>query len=212
MHENTPPEGAAEARATSRTNLFMAATLHVDGVARPVTIRDLSAAGAQIESTLRLEIGSEATLSRGPLSVQCHVAWCTNRRCGLHFALPVLVQEWMAGSLNRQQQRADHVVASVKVGTVSFEAPAPPKAATPAHAAEDLQRVSRVLEILGNALASDPAVVVKHGIHLQNLDIALQTLTALAGSMQTDDPEYIVNVARLAELRITCLEALRTKP
>jgi hypothetical protein len=212
MHDNTSPEGAPEARATARTNLFMAATLDIDGVACPVTIRDLSTAGAQIESTLSPEIGSEATLSRGPLSVQCHVTWCTNRRCGLQFTSPVLVQEWMASPLNRQQQRVDHVVAAVKAGAVPFEAPAGLKAATPAYAAEDLKRLSRMLEILGDALANDPAVVMKHGIQLQNLDIALQTLTALAGTMQTDDPECAANIARLAELRITCAEALRAKP
>jgi hypothetical protein len=211
MHESTPPEGASEARAAARTNLFMAATLLVDGVAYSVTIRDLSTAGAKIESSLPLEIGSEATLSRGAHSVQCRVSWCTNRRCGLHFTSPVLVREWMASPVNQQQQRVDHVVAAVKAGAAPFEVPAAPKAATRADAAEDLKRVSLVLEILGDALASDPAVVKEHGVHLQNLDIALQTLTVLAVTMQTDDPECAASAARLAELRTACTEAVGTK-
>ena len=212
MHEDTPPEGNAEARAIARTNLFVGATLHIDGVTHSVTVRDLSTAGAQIESTLCPEIGSEAILSRGPLTVHCHVTWRANRRCGLHFTSPVVVQEWMANPVNRQQQRVDHVVAAVKAGAVPFEAPAELRAATPAQAAEDLEGVSRLLEILGDALAKDPAVVAKHAAQLQNLDIALQTLTALAGTMEADDPKFEASIARLAELRITCAEVLRAKP
>ena len=209
MPENTPPESAPEARATARTNLFVAATLHTNGEAYPVTIRDLSAVGAQIESSLRPENGAEVTLSRGPLSVRGHVTWGRSRRCGLQFASPIAVQDWMASPVHRQQQRVDQVVAVVKSGARQPEVPAELRVATPAIAAQDLKRVSRLLEILSGALASDPAVVVTHGLQLQNLDIALQTLTALAGTMRVDDPEYAANIARLAELRVSCAEALQ---
>ena len=209
MPENTPPEPAPEARAGARTNLFVAATLRTNSEVYPVTIRDLSAAGAQIESALRPEIGAEVTLSRGHLSVRGHVTWARNRRCGLQFASPISVQDWMASPVHRQQQRVDQVVAVVKSGARPPEVPAELRVATPSHAVQDLKRVSRLLEILSDALASDPAVVVTHGLQLQNLDIALQTLTALAGTFRADNPEYAASLARLAELRISCAEALQ---
>ena len=209
MREKIPPDGSTEARATSRTNLFVAATLHVANDAHSVMIRDLSVSGAQIEGSVRLEIGAEVTLYRGPLSVQGHVTWSKNRRTGLRFASPISVPEWMASPVNRQQQRVDRVVAAVKSGTRPREVQVERPVTTPAQAAQDLKRVSRMLEILSDALASDPAVVVKHGTHLQNLDIAFQTLTALAGAIRSDDPNYSENLARLAELRVSCAEALQ---
>lgn len=211
MREEAPPNGVAEARATARTNLFMAATLHAADVAHPVKIRDLSAAGAQIEGSLLPEIGAEVTLARGILSVQGHVTWCAARRCGLQFNSPISVPDWMANPLNRQQQRVDQVVALVKAGTVPLEMSTQRNAVTPTLTAEDLRRVSQMLEILGDALSSDPSIVVKYGIQLQNLDIALQTLAALAETIGGDGAECEASFNRLAELRTSCVEALRGK-
>jgi len=211
MRKDAPPDPVAEARATARTNLFMAATLHTADGAHPVKIRDLSAAGAQIESSLLPEVGSEITLARGPLSVQGRVTWGAARRCGLQFSSPISVPDWMANPLNRQQKRVDQVVALVKAGAAPPEMSTQKNALTPALTAEDLRRVSRLLEILGEALASDSSIVVKHGIQLQNLDIALQTLAALAETIERNDAECESKFDRLAELRISCAEALRGK-
>lgn len=66
----------------------------------------------------------------------------------------------MASPVHRQQQRVDQVVAVVKSGAKPPEVPAEHRVATPAIAAQDLKRVSRILEILSEILASDPVVVV----------------------------------------------------
>lgn len=209
MQDNSFPDSGVDGRQAVRVNLFMAATLHTAGVAQPVKIRDLSAVGAQIESSLLPEVGSEMTLSRGPLSALGHVAWCTERRCGLRFSAPVSVQAWMANPVNREQSRIDHVVAAVKAGTVPIAHSDRRKVATSPGVAGDLMRVSRLLEILGDALAGDPEIVTRHGTTLQNLDIAIQTLTTLVATMRTGDPENATSIARLAELRISCAEAFK---
>ena len=75
--------------------------------------------------------------------------------------------------------------------------------------ADDLKRVSRLLEMLGDALAGDPAIVTAHGVTLQNLDIALQTLTALAATVEGGDPgDAARSLLRLEELRLSCGQAL----
>ena len=217
MQDNSLPDnfpgGAEQARAAVRVNLFMAAMLHASGVETAVKIRDLSAAGAQIESPLLPDVGSPMTLTRGRLSVQGQVAWCTERRCGLKFSSNVSVPDWMANPVNREQQRVDHVVALVKAGAVPLapraSVPAPPVAATANRVAEDLRRVSQLLENLGDTLASDPAIVAGHGTLLQNLDIAMQTLIALAETMQANPPAAAESVARLDELRTSCAQALQ---
>ncbi|MEO8547723.1 MAG: PilZ domain-containing protein [Sphingomicrobium sp.] len=199
---------AADARADARTNLFMAATLHAAEAATPVKIRDLSAGGAQVETSLQPDVGSAITLARGRLQVHGHVPWCTERRCGIHFSSNISVQDWMANPVNREQRRVDCAVAVVKSGAVPIAAVARPEARPADPIANDLRRVARLLDFLGDALANDPALVTRHGTQLQNLDIAIQTLTALAEAVGRDPPHGPATMARLAELRTSCAEAL----
>jgi hypothetical protein len=210
-HKDAPPDGVAEARATARINLFMAATLHAADGAHPAKIRDLSAVGAQLESMFIPEVGSVITLARGSMKVRGKVTWRAGRRFGLQFASQISVPEWMANPLSRQQQRVDQVVAAVKEGSVPHEIPPEHTDFTTTLIAEDLTRVSQLLEILGDALAGDQTIVTKHGIPLQNLDIALQTLVTLADMIAPEGAERGKNLERLAELRISCAEALRSK-
>ena len=200
---------AEQARAAIRVNLYMAATLQVSGVETAAKIRDLSAAGAQVECSLLAEVGSPMTLTRGRLSVQGHVAWCTERRCGVKFTSNVSVQDWMANPVNREQTRVDHIVTAMKAGVVPLVSAVAPLTVPADGAAQDLERVSQLLGSLGDALASDPAIIAQHGIALQNLDIAIQTLTALAETMQAGAPMNAAQIVRLNELRTSCAEALR---
>ena len=216
MQENLHPDrvvdGAAEARAVARRNLFMAATLHAADVATPVKIRDLSAAGAQVETPLLPAVGSLVTLSRGRLRIQGHVTWCTERRCGLHFSSQISVQDWMTNPVNHEQGRVDRAVAVVKSGAVPLAAVVSREARPVLPIADDLRQVSRLLELLGDALASDPALVTEHGTELQSLDLAVQTLTVLAETMDKGAPANAASIARLNELRVICGIALRARP
>ncbi|MEO5612323.1 MAG: PilZ domain-containing protein [Sphingomicrobium sp.] len=207
---DTIPSASAQMRGSVRVNLFMAATLHAAGVEAAVKIRDLSASGAQVETPLLPEVGAPMTLTRGRLSVRGVVAWCAEPRCGLKFSSNITVKDWMANPVNREQSRVDHIVTAVKAGVVPLTA-ASTRAAAPADgAAQDLECVAKLLESLGDALASDPAVIAQHGIALQNLDIAIQTLTVLAEMLPTGSPADSARRVRLTELRASCAEALRS--
>jgi hypothetical protein len=198
-----------EKRLAVRVNLFMTAALRASGVETPVKIRDLSASGAQIESDVLPGVGSPMTLSRGSLSVGGHVTWRAQRRCGVHFTSLISVKEWMANPANREQHRVDSIVAAVKAGVVPLVPPEIHHEATSGRFAEDLTSVSQLLELLGDALANDPAVIAEHGLRLQSLDIAIQTLTALAQVLKADAKADPSSIARLDELRTSCAEALR---
>lgn len=206
MQENSRQEGP-EGRADARTNLFMAATLRTADNEIPVKIRDLSVTGAQIESVVLPAIGSAIALVRGRLSVQGRVTWCVERRCGLQFTARISVQDWMANPVNREQRRVDRIVTEMKTGVIPQAAPADLQSKAQPGTAEDLLSVAQLLDSLGDALASDPTLIVRHGIALQNLDIAMQTLTALAQIMKVDAPADAASIARLNELRRSCAEA-----
>ena len=209
MLDNSGPASGHKERAETRTNLFMSAALHIDGLEQDAKIRDLSAEGAQLECSPVPAAGTAMTLIRGRLTVQGRVSWSAARRCGVQFFSRIRVRDWMANPVNAEQQRVDRLVAVVKSG----QAPkAPPAAHLPAAAegvTDDLKRVSELLAVIADALAGDPAAVIRHGVTLQGLDIAVQTLAVLAETIPADDPRHARHVARLAELRTACAAALR---
>ncbi|HUE80444.1 MAG TPA: PilZ domain-containing protein [Sphingomicrobium sp.] len=207
--------GELDGRVEPRTNLFMAATLLSGGREIVVKIRDLSTSGAQIEGCDFPEVGSVMILVRGGLRVRGHVTWSTERRCGLHFSTHISVPNWMASPVNREQQRVDHAVAAVKAGAVPTATASDPRALAVDELVEDLKRVAKLLEMLGDAFAGDLEIVTRHGVMLQNLDIALQTITALAASVCTADFRCdsgdSVSRVRLEDLRVSCDQALGAK-
>ncbi|HUE79632.1 MAG TPA: PilZ domain-containing protein [Sphingomicrobium sp.] len=206
------PVGIADSREATRANMFLAAILYAEGAPHSVKIRDMSVSGAQLEGSELPQIGSAVTLARGSLSVQGRVTWRTARRCGVQFGSRVAVRDWMAPTGNREQRRVDHVVSAIKAGVIPLMVSASHQQPTPSQIAEDLRRVSSLLQSLANALGSDCAVVRKHGNNLQNIDIAYQSIAALADAVEAEllaTPEIS---SRLEDLRLSCEEALRLLP
>lgn len=206
--KNAPDSGDSNARVAPRTNLFLAATLYSAAGTNPVKIRDLSTAGAKIESNVIPVVGTPIRLVRGSLSAVGLIAWRNEGRCGLRFDAAISVAGWMANPLNREQQRVDIAVKVIKAGAVPIETPAPRPAGRADDMAQDLRRVACLLERLGDELASDMLVAANYGLKLQYLDIAVQTLGALAESVGSGNLEPSRNKARLEDLRRSCMEAL----
>jgi len=67
--------------------------------------------------------------------------------------------------------------------------------------AEELEYARRMLDIMGDALASDGAVVVRHGTSLQSVDIVGQMLGHIANVVRSSDPEGAVELIGMAELK-----------
>ena len=152
-------------------------------------------------------------LLRGSLVMPAHVAWSTERRCGLRFSSLVCVDDWLAPPGRQEQQRVDDVVRVVKAGAVPFAAPQQSstvgmrKERAPAELAEALLKVSQLVERLGENLASDDAILARHGDQLIDLDIALQTIRAVAGLL-TSQENGPAMLSRLENLRKSYAQAL----
>jgi hypothetical protein len=154
-------------------------------------------------------------LVRGGLIVHGLVAWSDDRRCGLKFSGRVDVQQWRAAPANLEQQRVDEVVRLVKAGTVPLPvgslAQSREGIETPGSTeqlSKDLQRASDLLDNLGGLLASDADVVLRHGQSLQDLDIAMQVIAAVAGMVEGNaDPRD--GGAKLEALRRSADQALQ---
>lgn len=202
----------AETRAGQRTNLFLSAVLSGPQFSSPVRLRNMSSEGALAEAASVPPVGSEVRLVRGSLAVPATVVWSGQGRCGLHFSSLVSVREWLAPPANQDQQRVDEAVRLLKAGAVPL---APQAAATKGGGGDglgnglgsDLTSIARLLELLTEHLAGNEATVLAHAADLPDLDIAVQTLNALADGLagDRDDPS---KQARLASLRASYRRAL----
>ncbi|MCL6698295.1 PilZ domain-containing protein [Sphingomonas sp. NSE70-1] len=160
----------AEHRHSSRTHLFVIATLCWNEGSTPAHIRNMSAKGALIEAAVLPQPGSLIVLKRGSLEVSGRVAWVSARQAGLAFGTLVDVSDWMSKRANAQQDRIDEIVTQLKSQDVvqndAIEA-------STAGSRELLQLLRSDLVQLGNTLAADVILVATHP-EIQLVDIALQ--------------------------------------
>jgi len=199
---------AADARASPRTNLFLAAVLHGPGYSAPVKVRNMSATGALLEAAAVPHRGAAIRLVRGSLAISGIVVWSAPGRCGLHFSSFICVREWMAPPANGEQQRVDEAVRLLKAGAIPLSAVA--NSTSGAGSKEfggDLRNVARLLETLAEHLIGNEVTLLAHGAELQNLDIAVQTLNAVASALgsESDSPALF---SRIENLRTSCHQAL----
>jgi hypothetical protein len=164
------------ARLTTRTNLFVMATLHSAGGFEPVRIRDLSSDGAQVEGARLPAPGDQVRLCRADLQTSGEVVWCRQGRAGIQLLTEISVSDWLpAGKHKAAQQRVDRLVHQLK---------APEGAARPAAVAQcpqfpeplEVRQVTDAIQSLADDLANDSLVVERHWLKLQTLDVAVQFL------------------------------------
>lgn len=178
-------ERAMDARRDNRTSMFLAAVLHAGSEQAPVKVRNMSSQGALIDTSLILSVGMRVVLMRGALRVQGAVMWSSEGRCGMRFSSEVPVNDWLATHNKIQQQQVDDMVALVRAGTPG---PVADKIASPEHRspellAHDLGLVIDLMQDMEGDLTSCDETLKRHGMKLQNLDIAMQILRAVAGEL-----------------------------
>jgi hypothetical protein len=175
----------------------------------------MSPDGALVEAAVIPELGALVQVVRGDLIVHGLVIWSQGGRCGLKFSGSVDVQQWRAAPINSEQDRVDDVVRLVKAGAVPLPVATYGGAAGSEVAnapneqiAADLCRVTELLEALGNVLAADDDVVMRHGTALQNLDISMQVIAAVH-SILVGGADRAANDVKLAGLRRSAEQALK---
>jgi hypothetical protein len=202
-------EDPSERRSATRASLYLAASLYHDGHASAVKIRNISSAGALLDSPAVFTPGALVQLVRGSLIVHGLVAWATNGRYGLKFSGSIDVQQWRMAPANAEQQRIDDAVRLVKAGAV----PLPVKLDSRDRPAAveslwaDLQRASNLLAKLGDRLARDGIVVAQYPTELQNLDIAMQVIAAV-GAILSGQSDLASGAAKFVNLRKSADEAM----
>lgn len=172
-------EGAAKSEREPRTNLFVLATLSVGGVSMPVKVRNVAEFGALVEAESLPPAGTQVRLRRAKLDVPASIAWSESGRAGLAFLKPVPVSDWLpAKPANSRQPYLDVVVQQIRESQIE---PTVDTVDLPASgvSTDDLRRLLTEIQSLAEDLAADPAIVKRHAIKLQTLDLASQLVGKL---------------------------------
>jgi hypothetical protein len=171
-------------RAEARTNLFVMAKLAAGGSVCTVKVRNISSGGALVEGAALPPPGTPCRLIRGDISLEAQIVWLQASRVGLQFHGRAKVADWLPSGQSTQTD-VDRAVAQTKAELT--HAPIA-RSATPlistALTAADVAKVADTLEILGDELADDPAVVAGYMAKLQAFDISVQTLRKLAAMLE----------------------------
>lgn len=211
MTAGTLEQHESEARSAPRTSMFVTCRLDMDAGSSPATIRNLSPTGALVEAAVVPTAGKHVTLSRGSLVASGEVIWFDGNRFGIRFCNLVHVQSWLGSLHNREQLRVDEIFRAVKTpqdtrANIAMQLPAA-EALTPAQLAEDLARISILVEQLGDRLAADPAIVTECPTELQYVDLVVQTLACVSNCLATGAPTS-GSTSKLQSLRNSVLQAL----
>ena len=201
--------GGAEARADQRINLFLSATVEVDGRNLAVRIRNLSRRGAMIECPGLPQSGSPIVIERTGLRIGGLLRWANGPRAGVQFDRVIDLAAWSPslGLSTRNQSDVDRAIAVVRSGAAPAPLPYPGRAdpvdnlALRGRIGEELNGVARMLEAASDALAGDPNVIARHMERLQEFDMASQMLSELAGLLAAEDPAAALTTVKLSDLQ-----------
>jgi hypothetical protein len=198
-----------ETRSAVRSNMFLAAVLKGPAFSVPVRIRNMSSTGALVEGAAAPDGGSLVRLIRGQLMIPAEVAWSAEGRCGLRFSSLVSIREWLAPPSNREQKRVDDTIRVLKAGAIPLPLGSEPHDSTsPVELGIDLRAAAKLLEAHCEDVLGDPQALARYGDRLQNLDIVLQTIGAVAEMLAGDGDEHSA-VSRLQNLRVSARQALQ---
>ena len=193
-----------------RSRVMLAATIITPDRSVDVRIRNLSRTGALIEGDIALEAGTGIELLRGHNAVRAEVVWARPGRCGVKFASPVVIEDWV-GSVGRPLSAAAPAAA------------APDRAEPPpswlaveggpqeagdrlsARLAEEIAYIGRLVEAVGADISANPAIMHRHAVSLQNCRNAASLLDDIARVLRADDRVQAAQGIRSAELKARLL-------
>ena len=196
-----------------RSRVMLAATIITPNRSVDVRIRNLSRTGALIEGDIALEAGTGIELLRGHNAVRAEVAWARPGRCGVKFARPVVIEDWV-GSVGRPAAAA---VSPAPVAAAPDRAEPPPSWLAveggpqeagdrlSARLAEEIAYIGRLVEAVGADISANPAIMHRHAVSLQNCRNAASLLDDIARVLRADDRVQAAQGIRSAELKARLL-------
>ncbi len=168
-------------RAEPRSNMFVTATLHLDGRSSPVRVRNMSRTGALVEVDAIPPERSRVRLERGSLSVRGEIVWRGENRAGIRFDAAVEVGNWLpSGSRPSHQQRVDEMIQACRDAPAGGMGPAVVPATGQAGTIHQLADLRDTLNAVAEELAGDTSIAMAHATALQKIDVAAQALGKLS--------------------------------
>jgi hypothetical protein len=178
-----PPVETADndLRTTSRTAVFVAATLVMGNQVDPVRVRNMSPAGALVEGAVLPTPGQSVELVRGHLRVSARSRWVKGNQCGLSFTELVDTNEWIARIATTHQQRVDSMIQQARKDMAAGLPMAFTAAPTqPLNVNDQVAAAIQLLETMEDKFTEDSELMMRHADQMQALDRILQLLRAVS--------------------------------
>lgn len=176
-------------RRADRTQMFLVATLYFGGATTAVRVRNMSESGALVEGANLPSRGSPIIMRRGALEVEGRAVWSSTGKAGLTFDQPLTVSAWLPTREAKRQTQIDEVAFALKHAARAVDhalAPARDDDRSLAMAIADLGALQAQLGRLGDQLALDGDLLVKHP-EVQLLDVAGQRIGRIIATLRNLD-------------------------
>ncbi|WP_083800345.1 PilZ domain-containing protein [Erythrobacter sp. SD-21] len=187
----SPELPRASRRSHGRTRMFITASLSSAATTGSVRVRDLSVAGALLESDDLPAVGMRVKLRRGDLSATGKIVRLDGKLAGVQFERLINPIDWLPNKA-QSQLMVDTAFQTIKP---LFEG-GPPKESTRVNARaearalpssqtsrDELEGIADMLDALADQMSEDPAIIASYLDKLQVLDVASQKLRKVGRSL-----------------------------
>ena len=171
---------APDARRHERSDASIPVALHFSQKNAPVVIGNLSPLGAMLQGSPLPSEGDPVHLVRGELCAEGTIIWCLDDRCGLEFATPIDLADWLAPASHAGQARVDEIFALLKAGAKAVEVGeggATGDKAKSSTLEDDLALLRTLLKNLKDDLSGSSETLDLHSSKLPHLDRAMEILS-----------------------------------
>ena len=197
-----------------RSRVMLAGTIVTSDFSVDVRIRNLSRSGALIEGDVMPEAGTIVEVLRNFHSVRAQVVWSKPKRCGVKFAEPVVIEDWVGSTLGaasasqsskESAERTAEPLPSWLIAEGSSSSPLEDRLSK--RIGEEIAYIGRLIETVGMDISANPAIAHRHAASLQNCRRAGALLGEIAQILVADDRLRAADRVRTAELKARLLRS-----
>lgn len=171
------PTAIAELRQDYRSKTLLAATLQVGANRVPVRIRNISSAGALIETHKSLHVGRTAVLTHADMSVAGQVVWADGRSIGFCFSEKIDDSRWRFAEDDHTRMKVTEIKPS-DYSNLSLQRTEDDT--LPARVSEEIDLIARTMRLISETMVADPILRQRYSQLLQEMDLTEDRLKQMA--------------------------------
>jgi hypothetical protein len=201
-----------------RSRVMLAGTIVTPDFSVDVRIRNLSRSGALIEGDVMPEAGTIVEVLRNFHSVRAQVVWSKSKSCGVKFAEPVVIEDWVGSGIRAAtpaksatsvapKEAEEQAAGLLPTWLVAEGSSSAVEDRLTKRVGEEIAYIGRLIENVGADISANPAIAHRHTGSLQNCRHAAALLGEIAQVLLAEDRAQAAARVRTAELKARLLRS-----